>query len=170
MIFYRIVIWWCQYLCDACKVYYIRLKFISQNINENLIIFAPIVAIREIENIYVPLIRRITIFKYAVAATVTALLGLGIYRLSNQTLPVQDVALASVIASAKNINKSNSFDKEMTSLNEDEIVGYLNEKGDDVNAALVASLSDEQSLPEEEDYLTDENKLDDYLNEFNLSK
>lgn len=114
--------------------------------------------------------KRNFIFKYAVAASVTALLGLGIYKLANQSINQKDNALLAIVNAANTINKNNSFEKELSGLPDDVIENYLSEKGDDVNAALVASLTDEQSLPEEEEYLLDENRLDNYLDEFNISK
>ncbi|MEJ7609704.1 MAG: hypothetical protein WKF88_00855 [Ferruginibacter sp.] len=70
---------------------------------------------------------------------------------------------------ANEILKTGSFENEMNSLSDNDIVKYLKENGEDINAALVASsLTDETKLPEASDYLTDENTLDDYLNENNL--
>jgi hypothetical protein len=40
--------------------------------------------------------------------------------------------------------------------------------GDDVDAALVASTIDEQNLPEAEEYIYNDNTLNNFLNELNI--
>jgi hypothetical protein len=114
--------------------------------------------------------RKFSFIKYAVAASVAALIGIGIYKVSNNVAISDEVSLSSILKTASAINKNNSFDKEMSDLPDEEIISYLNEKGEDVNTALVASLSDEENLPEADEYLLDENRLDNYLNENNIIK
>lgn len=114
--------------------------------------------------------RRLSVLKFAAAAAVVVFLGFGIYKLSRHTIVSDQGSLSALLKAANNINNNNSFDSEMSNLPDEEITNYLTEKGEDINTALVASLSDEQSLPEADEYLLDDNKLDNYLNENNIIK
>lgn len=113
---------------------------------------------------------RTRLMKYAAAAVITGLLasaGIWIYnsKMSSGTSP----QLKALMAEAKQINKTDSFDKELNSIGDAEIVNYLSSKGQDVDAALVASLADdEKKLPDAADYIIDESTLDNMLKELEL--
>lgn len=108
---------------------------------------------------------RSSFFKYAVAATITGLIGLSLFSILDKRSENNITANVTfnITDKAKEILKNNSFDNMMDALNEDEIISYLKSEGDDVNAALVASLTDEKSLPSEDMYFTDEKTLDNFL-------
>lgn len=88
---------------------------------------------------------KIFYIRLAVAAVVIGLLGMIILLLlnkeTNNTSPlvVNKPLIKESIVHHKNIN----IDAEMDNLNEEEIVSYLEENGHDVNAALVASLEED---------------------------
>lgn len=112
--------------------------------------------------------------RYAAAAVVTGIMGLSLFSLFNKTSPESDTVLtasvtASVIADARNIMQTNSFDKVLETVSDDEIVGYLQNNGQDINAALVAAAMDTKELPSEDDYITNENTLNNFLDELNLN-
>lgn len=114
---------------------------------------------------------RRAIVRYAAAAVITGFLAMGAFFVFNKekngTLPAET---AVAIKEANSIIKTNSFDKELASLNDADIVTFLESKGQDVDAALVASLTeDEKALPEAEDYLINENTLDDILKKLDLN-
>lgn len=115
---------------------------------------------------------RRAILRYAAAAVITGFLAMGAFFVFNKngndrTLPAQT---AVAMKEANSIIKTNSFDKELASLNDADIVNFLESKGQDVDAALVASLTeDEKALPEAEDYLINENTLDDVLKNLDLN-
>ncbi|MEO7045517.1 MAG: hypothetical protein ABI091_09455, partial [Ferruginibacter sp.] len=74
------------------------------------------------------------------------------------------------MADAKQIIKNNSFDQELNTISDNDIEQYLQKRGLDVNAALVASSTDDNSnLPAPEDYINNDNTLDNYLNNANLN-
>ena len=113
------------------------------------------------------------VFKYAAAAVITGLLGLSIINIVNKsgTGVSNETSLqtAAAISSGNDILKTGSFDKELQALSDRDIEQYLQQGGQDVNAALVAaSMDDAEKLPEAADYLLDENVLDNYLKENNL--
>lgn len=114
---------------------------------------------------------RKTIIKYAAAAVVTGLIatgGLFIYKNNKTGKPSAETI--QLMAAAKEINKTNSFDKELNTISDADIVHYLEDKGQDVNAALVASLTDDdKKLPDAADYIIDESTLDDMLKELDLN-
>lgn len=110
--------------------------------------------------------------KYAAAAVVTGLIAMSALFILNKKPGAAKMNAATVAAlnDAKSIIKTNSFDKEMASLSDADIVNFLESKGQDVDAALVASLTeDEKKLPEAEDYLIDENTLDEVLKDLDLN-
>lgn len=114
---------------------------------------------------------RPSIFRYAAAAVVTGLLGLGLLNIFNNnsetvsSMPVQ----ASVMKQAKTIIATGSFEQELNSVSDHDLEMYLQQSGVDVKAAMVAASTDDVSaLPEQTDYLTDENTLDEFLKTKNL--
>lgn len=115
---------------------------------------------------------RRAVVRYAAAAVVTGFLAVSAFFIFHKTDKGGELAVndAAVMDSAISIIKTNSFDKELASLNDADIVNFLESKGQDVDAALVASLTeDEKALPEAEDYLINENTLDDVLKNLDLN-
>lgn len=88
---------------------------------------------------------KIFYIRLAVAAVVIGLLGMIILLILNKetdnTSPfvVKKPSIKETLVNASNIN----VDAEVEKLNEEEIVSYLEENGHDVNAALVASLEED---------------------------
>ena len=106
------------------------------------------------------------ILKYAVAAVVTGLLGFGLYTFNfdSDTAEVNPV----VMAQADKIIETNNIDAVFNSLTEEDITDYMTSKGSNIDAALVASTMNDTDLPAAEDYLFDEETLNDYLKEKNI--
>lgn len=115
---------------------------------------------------------RPSVFRYAAAAVVTGILGLTLFNAIFK--PAREntsgIETAAVISEGKKIAAEGSFDKELESITDEDIVNYLSDNGHDVNAALVASVTDEQSLPSEEDYIFDDKTLDNFLDELQLTQ
>jgi hypothetical protein len=114
-----------------------------------------------------------SVFKYAAAAVITGLLGISIINITDNDTPSSQEVIASQTASvlkdADAIIKAGSFDETLQTVTDKEIEKYLQQNGQDVNAALVASSTDDaDKLPEAADYLLDENVLENYLKENNL--
>jgi hypothetical protein len=114
---------------------------------------------------------RRTFLRYAAAAVVTGFLAISAFFVWNQgnkpSLSADNIA---AIKKADTIIKTNSFDKELASISDADIVNFLESKGQDVDAALVASLTDnDKVLPEADDYLFDENALDKVLKDLDLN-
>ena len=115
---------------------------------------------------------RSSFIKYAVAAVITGLLGLSLFSVFNKkdTLnPTSSAFTASVNDDAKNIILAGSFDKVLETVSDDEIVGYLKNNGQDVKAALVASAIDSKELPAEDEYITNDNTLNNFLDKLNIN-
>ncbi len=114
---------------------------------------------------------RKTILKYAAAAVVTGLLATSALFIYNKNKAIKpDAETVQLMAAAKEINKTNSFDKELNTISDADIVNYLEDKGQDVDAALVASLTDDdEKLPDPADYIIDETTLDNMLKELDLN-
>ncbi len=112
--------------------------------------------------------KRSSFFNYAAAAVVSGIIGLSVVSVfnnksSNSLLP------QTAMAQAGEIIKNNSFDRELNNVSDKDIQQYLEQRGQDVGAALVASSADDSILPNPEDYLTDDKTLDKYLSKINLT-
>ena len=117
-----------------------------------------------------------SIFKYAAAAVITGLLGLSIVNIvdnnNNNAVDPLTTTAQTISASAPTspLALNGSFDEALKNISDNEIEQYLQKGGQDVNAALVASSTDDvDKLPEATDYLLDENVLENYLKENNLN-
>ncbi|MEO6670293.1 MAG: hypothetical protein ABIN36_12500 [Ferruginibacter sp.] len=113
---------------------------------------------------------RPAVFRYAIAAGITGILGLSLFSVfdnrSHNEISKPDnnpTAFVEIINDGMDIIKNGSFDKTLEALADDEIVNYLKNDGEDINAALVASVTDEQTLPEQDAYFIDEQTLDNFL-------
>jgi hypothetical protein len=112
-----------------------------------------------------------SIFKYAAAAVVVGLLGFGAMKFIDSTKQHNkiDGQTAAIMKDANKILQDGSFDKELENISDKDLEQYLKEGGQDVHAALVATaIGDDTKLPDATDYLTDENTLDNFLDENNL--
>ena len=112
--------------------------------------------------------KRTNIFKYAAAAAVTAvLIFTGIKIMPSKSGGDTTPPIASLTAvQKKGIDLSRDsvkMEAEFADVSDAAIVKYLQNSGEDVNAALVASMDDEKNLPNSEDYLIDDKTLDNLL-------
>ena len=114
--------------------------------------------------------KRTLFIKYTAAAALLFLLGISLFAIINykKSETPAIVSSSTIMQEANRILLNNTFEKEMENVNDNDVVDYLEENGHDVDAALVASLEDEKSLPEEEDYFFDEKTLDNYLRTQNI--
>ena len=112
------------------------------------------------------------IWKYAAAATVAGLISyfsLIMFSDNTDTPPMAENAISQkTLQAAKVIIEDNSFEQVLASISDQDIANYLEKRGLDVEAALVASTLESDSLPDPEDYLFDENTLNKFLKEQNL--
>ncbi|HCY90203.1 MAG TPA: hypothetical protein DHV17_08090 [Chitinophagaceae bacterium] len=111
---------------------------------------------------------RISVFRYAVAAVLTGLVGLSLFNLFNQKDSETAAYSPVIVAEAREILQTNSYDKVLNSISDEEITGYLQASGEDVNTALLASLSNESNLPDADAYLFDESTLEKLMTELNI--
>lgn len=107
--------------------------------------------------------KRSAFFNYAAAAVITGLLGLSVMSIVDNRQ--KDEFLLPLTGS---VPKTNDFDEALSAISDDTIMQYLRENGEDVNAALVASAAEEQNLPDQIDYLTDEKTLDNLFRNLEL--
>ncbi|MEO6405327.1 MAG: hypothetical protein ABIY51_00610 [Ferruginibacter sp.] len=110
--------------------------------------------------------------RYAVAAVVTGLMGLSLFSVFNNRSATTTYAspyTAQVLQQAKQIEIQNSFESELETLTGADIEQYLKKSGQNVEAALVASTTDDANLPSQEEYLYNANTLDDFLKTMNLN-
>ena len=111
---------------------------------------------------------RFSVLKYAAAAVVTGVIAISaFFMLNNNNAP--DKTQVAVMTEANQIIKNNSFDKEMNSISDAAIVAFLETKGQNVEASLVASLADDKDLPDADEYLLNDNTLDEILNSLDLN-
>lgn len=109
-----------------------------------------------------------SILKYAAAAVFTGLVALGVYKYTNNG---EGAITPSVITAHNGTAPSNSkmddkkFEETLNNLNEDDIVKYLEKNGSENDVAVLTSSIDENNLPDQDDYLTDDATLDKFLEE-----
>jgi hypothetical protein len=97
-----------------------------------------------------------------VAAVIVGLIGFAI--LIN--LPKkQDEEISLIEKEAQKIILNKSFETEFEQIDEKEMANYLEENGHDVNAALVASLTEDEIILENDELLIDEEATNNYLNQ-----
>ena len=108
--------------------------------------------------------KRSSFFNYAAAAVITGILGLSVISIVDKRQQEEILPVTTVLADAKPI----SFDEALSTVSDADIEAYLQKSGEDVNAALVASASEDKNLPDQVDYLTDDKTLDNLLNELNI--
>jgi len=109
---------------------------------------------------------RRSLFRYTAAAVMAGLLGLAIFSTFNDGRNKQLVADnldESTMRAAKTIVQKGDFDAVLSSVSDQEIVDYLSNGGEDVNAALVASVAASDNLPDQIDYILDDHTLDNLL-------
>jgi uncharacterized protein YihD (DUF1040 family) len=108
----------------------------------------------------------LTFVKYAVAAMFTGVMALGVYKYVSPNKIAEDPT----VASGKQIAKQNSFDEELSKVTDDDIIKYLQVNGENIDAqAVAANVVNENELPTQEDYLTDDKALDKYLDNVDLN-
>lgn len=115
--------------------------------------------------------KRTGFIRYMAAAAITGIIGLTVINIADkQPGSTAPVAISEqVMAEANNIIKNKSFDAELNTISDADIEKYLTDNGQNVNAALVASATDEVNLPSALDYIVDDNTLDNFLNKMNLN-
>jgi hypothetical protein len=111
------------------------------------------------------------IFKYAAAAAVVGIISVGAFKFANRDIsPTMDANTKEVVKQGNEIIKNGSFDTELENISDKDLEKYLSQNGEDVKAALVASTIDnEKALPEVDDYLMDDNTLNEFLKNNNIN-
>lgn len=89
------------------------------------------------------------------------------YTNSNSSIQKEDTS--AIFAEAKQIIANNSFEQELAKVDAADIEEYLTSNGHDVNAALVASVENDEEIPNEEDLLMDDQAIDQLYKDLNLS-
>ncbi|MEP7106595.1 MAG: hypothetical protein ABI760_01410 [Ferruginibacter sp.] len=113
---------------------------------------------------------RSSFIKYAVAAMLTGVTVLGLYRYfdkpgSTKTNENNTVAaLDTSIEKGKNMDDK-QFNEALGNLTNADIARYLETNGDITDVAVLRNNLDESNLPSQEDYLLDETTLDNFLKE-----
>lgn len=111
---------------------------------------------------------RRSISRYAVAAVLSGIIGLSVISVFNKKdIPATENTPATMQL-ADNILKTRNFDEVLATVSANDIIQYLQRSGEDVNAALVASVADDKNLPEQIDYLADDKTLDKLLDGLTL--
>jgi len=116
--------------------------------------------------------RRNIVLKYAAAAIFTGAVVLGVYKMANPgtvIIPANSTAvLAPAIEQGKALaSDDKKFEETLGSLNEDDVAKYLEKNGSEADMALLTSDLDEENLPDQDDYLTDQKTLDNFIETIN---
>lgn len=106
------------------------------------------------------------VIRYAAAAVITGILGLAIFSTFNGSKNSRNAyasANESTMKTAQAIIQQGNFDNVLSTLSDRDIVDYLKSTGEDVDAALVASVAASDKLPDQIDYIVDDHTLDKLL-------
>jgi hypothetical protein len=124
--------------------------------------------------IVIPIRKRNGIFKYAIAASVVGIMALGIYTVDkafNFTGTNNSLAASLDPSIQKGTSMGDDqFNKILNSLSTQEIASYLEKHNDEADVAVLTSSLDENSVPNQDDYLVDEKTLDNYLQQLSPSQ
>jgi len=116
---------------------------------------------------------RFSFFKYAVAALFTGALALGIYKYStNRGTQTGTTSVALNLDPSIEKGKAmdeKSFNESLDNLSEEAIVKYLEKNGNEADVSVLTSNMENISLPEQEDYLLDDNTLNNFLKDLKNS-
>jgi hypothetical protein len=124
----------------------------------------------------IPISRRSSWIKYAVAAMMAGIVALGLYKYidkkGSDAIEVNPAAVAVLDATIKKGTSMSDqqFDEALGNLTETDIAKYLEKHGDITDMVLLKNNLEENSLPNQEDYLLDESTLDNYLKEIETNK
>ena len=116
--------------------------------------------------------KRSSWIKYAVAAMMTGIVALGLYKYIDKPggsgiTDANSTAVATLDAAIKKGTSMSDqqFNETLGNLTETDIAKYLEKNGDVTDVALLGNNLEESNLPSQEDYLLDESTLDNYLKE-----
>ena len=112
-----------------------------------------------------------SIMRDAAAAVIIGVMALGVYKYANTPVNQNDdinnpviASLDPIIEKGKSMDET-EFNNTLENLSEESISQYLEKNGDETDIAALSSGIEENSLPAQEDYLSDENTLENYLKE-----
>lgn len=115
----------------------------------------------------VSLTRFSRVARYAAAAMITGLACFGVYRYTQKPATINAVTVATLdpsIEKGKNMSEQ-QFNEALSSLSEEDIARYIEKTGDETDLAALASNVEENTLPNQDDYFTDEQALEKYISE-----
>lgn len=117
--------------------------------------------------------KRNSFIKYAVAAMMTGVMALGLYKYmeNNDSSVINGNSVAGLDAAIEKGKSMNDiqFNEAIENLTEADISKYLENNGDISDVAVLGNTLEEKNLPSQEDYLMDETTLDNYLKEIEKS-
>ncbi len=115
-------------------------------------------------------------FKYAAAAVFTGIISFGIYKAGDNK---NDISNPSTTATAslsplveKGIamaNDEKKFEETLGNLNEEDIAKFLEKNNSESDMAVLSAGLDESSLPDQDEYITDGETLNDFIESINLN-
>lgn len=103
---------------------------------------------------------RSRVVKFAAAAVITGVLAFGALRLLSPAMGDQLMAMNTHFS-------TDEFDKRLEGVNDEDIIRYLESSGDGYNAIAAVDMVNEKELPDQDDYLFDDNAVDKFLNNSN---
>jgi hypothetical protein len=106
-------------------------------------------------------------WKYAVAAVVAGVVAISSLQIFNHNSNSLASADKAIMQLASQYKTPQQIDKGIASLNDEEIVNYLEKNGTILDEETISKNVDTTALPSVDDYLIDENTLNNYLNEIN---
>lgn len=111
--------------------------------------------------------RSSTFIKYAVAAAFTGIMALGVFKFTGVSPKGSGQALPAYVTDGL---KPHNVDDELSKVADEDIIKYLQSNSENIDAQMLASKTlDENELPSQADYLSDDKALDKYFDNINIS-
>lgn len=115
----------------------------------------------------IPFKRKDSVWRMAVAAVVTGVIAVSSLMVFNKPQVNNNESISAYIKDAAQYKNNQQVNAGIASLSDEEIIKYLEKTSNDIDGEELTKNIDEQSLPEQTDYLVNEHALDPYLNEVN---
>ncbi len=116
--------------------------------------------------------RRSTFWNYAAAAVLTGIMAVSALWTKNNSAEHLQVAnnnnIPSYVKDASKYKDQQQINAGIANLTDDDIIKYLENTSTDADDATLAASIDAKDLPSEQDYLIDENTLNNYLHKIDV--
>ena len=111
----------------------------------------------------IPFKKKEPVWRYAVAAVMTGVIGVSSLMVFNRSQSVNESAISSYIQAASEYKNDQQINDGISKVPDEAIIKYLENTGTETDNEVLTSGFEENDLPAQKDYLQDSKTLDNYL-------